>query len=343
MTVIDDRAEYANAENLPDADHIIVRSIGEAMTEIPVRNDSYVVIVSRGHKDDAEALKAIIKKEMAYTRMIGSRKKIRLMKAKFIEEGWATKEEFDRVHAPIGIEIGSVSVQEIALSIAAQLVQVRASSRSGKKREIISSVILAAGESRRMGEPKMLMPFGDSTILATVITNAMNSAIDHVHVVLGAGAEGVGKSIDGQNVVQVINSDFRSGMLSSVQAGLRSLPNATTAVMILLGDQPMISSSIMDRLAERYKRSEKTIFIASANGKKGHPVIFAAKYIPEILSYGPDDSLRKLYKNHPNEVEEMETANPEILRDIDTRGDYENEILILAQIDVSNGRTGKHK
>ncbi|MEX0981519.1 MAG: XdhC family protein [Bacteroidales bacterium] len=350
VTVMDDRPDYANSENIPDAHHIIVKPIGEAVSEIPKSQDTFIVIVTRGHQDDAEALKACIRHDLPYIGMIGSRKKIRTLKEKFIKEGWAEQEEFERVHAPVGIEIGSVTVQEIALSISAQLVQVRSTVRNGKKREIIASVILAAGESRRMGKPKMLLPFGKSTIIGTVISNALNSVSDHVSVVLGADAKDIEDNIAElelpqgeikmqqlarkmqqreikiqQQVKTVLNQDFLNGMLSSVQAGLRSLPPATTAVMILLGDQPMISAEIMDRLIERYKQSEKDIIIASVNGKRGHPMIFSAKYIPEILVYGPKNSLRDLPEKNPGEVEELETGNPVILRDIDTPKDYENE------------------
>jgi molybdenum cofactor cytidylyltransferase len=284
--------------------------------------------VTRGHKDDADALKACIKSDIPYIGMIGSRKKIRLVKEKLIAGGWATREEFDRIHAPIGIEIGSVTVQEIALSIAAQLVQVRSAARKGKKRERIASVILAAGESRRMGKPKMLLPFGSSTIIGTVAGNAQNSITDHVRVVLGADADMIRENLAGQKVEQVVNRDYRDGMLSSAQAGLRSLPEATTAVMILLGDQPMISVEIMDRMIDQYKQSEKKILIASTDGRRGHPLIFSATYIPEILTYAKEDSLRNLTANHPGEVEEAETGKQEILRDIDTPQDYKNEMSI---------------
>jgi xanthine dehydrogenase accessory factor len=125
VTVIDDRAEYANSENLPDASHIIVRDIGDAMQQIGKNDDSYVVIVTRGHKDDAAALRPCIASELAYTGMIGSRKKISAMRVSFIENGWATAEQWDRIYAPVGLEIKSQTVEEIAISIAAQLVLVR--------------------------------------------------------------------------------------------------------------------------------------------------------------------------------------------------------------------------
>jgi xanthine dehydrogenase accessory factor len=325
VTVIDDRAEFANAQNLPDADYIIAKPIGKAMSEIPKTSYTYVVIVTRGHHDDATALKACIGHDLPYIGMIGSRKKIRTLKGKFITEGWSTREAFEKVHAPIGLEIGSVSVQEIALSISAQLVQVRSAVRKGKKREQVTSVILAAGESSRMGKPKMLLPYGDSTMIGTVAGNATNAVGDHVRVVLGANAEAIRDTIADLEVETVLNPGYQRGMLSSVQAGIRNLPPGTTAVMILLGDQPMIRTHIMDRLIEQYKQSEKTILVASANGKRGHPVIFSTDYIPEILAYGPDGMLRQLLEKHSGEVEELETGHEEILRDIDTPADYENE------------------
>jgi xanthine dehydrogenase accessory factor len=125
VTVIDDRPEFANKEKLPEADSIIVDDIGKAMQAISISPDTYIVIVTRGHKNDADALRQCIDSRAAYVGMIGSARKIELMREKFLQEGWATSTQWDRVHAPIGVEIQSKTVQEIAVSIAAQLVLVR--------------------------------------------------------------------------------------------------------------------------------------------------------------------------------------------------------------------------
>jgi xanthine dehydrogenase accessory factor len=129
VTIIDDRQEYANKENIPDADHVIVNNIGESMRQLAKNSDTYVVIVTRGHKDDAEALKPCIGSDLAYTGMIGSRKKIAAMKASFLEKGWTETKEWDKIYAPVGIDIKSQTVEEIAVSIAAQLVLVRNSKK----------------------------------------------------------------------------------------------------------------------------------------------------------------------------------------------------------------------
>ena len=125
VTVVDDRPEFANKEKLPDADHIIVDEIGKAIQNFPVSSYTYLVIVTRGHRHDAAALRQSITSEAAYIGMIGSIRKIKLMRKKFLEEGWATPHQFDRIYAPIGIDIHSKTVEEIAISIAAQLVFVR--------------------------------------------------------------------------------------------------------------------------------------------------------------------------------------------------------------------------
>jgi xanthine dehydrogenase accessory factor len=125
VTVIDDRPEYANAENIPDADHIIVSDIGKALGDLKKSDDTFVVIVTRGHKDDADALKPCIGSNLAFIGMIGSKNKIALMKSSFIEKGWASIKEWDSVYTPVGLNINSKTVEEIAISIAAQLILLR--------------------------------------------------------------------------------------------------------------------------------------------------------------------------------------------------------------------------
>jgi xanthine dehydrogenase accessory factor len=125
VTVIDDRAEFADTERIPEADEIIVGPIGESVTGIEDSPDNYFVIVTRGHQKDGEALLAALGRPAAYVGMIGSRTKIELMRHESIETGRATAEDWARIHAPIGLDIGSKTVEEIAVSIAAELVLVR--------------------------------------------------------------------------------------------------------------------------------------------------------------------------------------------------------------------------
>ena len=125
VTIIDDRAEFANKKNIPDAEFIIVENIGQALQKLKKSSDTYIVIVSRGHEDDAGALKVCIGSEAGYIGMIGSKNKVATMRRDFIDKGWATEQQWESVHTPVGIDINSRTVEEIALSIAAQLIQVK--------------------------------------------------------------------------------------------------------------------------------------------------------------------------------------------------------------------------
>ena len=125
ITVIDDRPEYASRERFGEGAALIVADIEPAVREFPVSADTYIVIVTRGHSHDAEALQACIHSPATYIGMIGSRHKVALMRERFLSAGWASAQEWERVRAPIGLKIGSRTVEEIAVSIAAELIQIR--------------------------------------------------------------------------------------------------------------------------------------------------------------------------------------------------------------------------
>jgi len=125
VSVVDDRSEFASKKHIPDADNLIIKDISEALKEENPGPDTYIVIVTRGHSHDGEALKACIGSNAAFIGMIGSSNKVEIMKKQFLEEGWATPEQWSSVYTPIGLPIGSKTVQEIAISIAAQLIEVR--------------------------------------------------------------------------------------------------------------------------------------------------------------------------------------------------------------------------
>jgi xanthine dehydrogenase accessory factor len=125
VTVVDDRAEFTEPALYPEQTKTQCGDIPEKIAELSVGNDTYVVVVTRGHKLDAEVLEACIHAPVAYIGMIGSRRKVALIRKNFIESGIATAEEFDRVFTPIGLDIGAVTVPEIAASITAELIAVR--------------------------------------------------------------------------------------------------------------------------------------------------------------------------------------------------------------------------
>jgi xanthine dehydrogenase accessory factor len=125
VLVWDDREGYAAKNNLPDADQILNGTIEKTLEKIIIDRNTYVVLLTHGHKKDIDVLKSVIDSDAGYIGMIGSRKKIILVREQFLKEGWATPEQWDRIYAPVGLDIHAVTVQEIAVSIAAELIQVR--------------------------------------------------------------------------------------------------------------------------------------------------------------------------------------------------------------------------
>ena len=125
ITVIDDRAEFTRPELFPEGTGTRCGDVGEEIARLPFDADTYAVIVTRDHAHDAEALAACLGRPSAYVGMIGSRRKVTLMRQDFIKSGRATAAALDCVYAPIGLDIGSRTVPEIAASIVAQLIAVR--------------------------------------------------------------------------------------------------------------------------------------------------------------------------------------------------------------------------
>lgn len=188
------------------------------------------------------------------------------------------------------------------------------------------AIVLAAGESRRMGQPKMLLPFDSKTIIETVIAAILESQIENILVVVGANQEAVSDTIREMPVQIVFNPDFSTGMLSSVQVGFKSLPQDASAALVLLGDQPSISAGVIDRVCEAFFASKRSIAVPVFHGKRGHPVAIDVKYGDEIQTLLPDVGLRQVLRAHPEEILEVPIDYEGILEDIDNEQDYKRAV-----------------
>ena len=186
------------------------------------------------------------------------------------------------------------------------------------------AVILAAGSSRRMGSQKLLLPFGQNTIIGTVIDNVLNSSVDHVMVVLGANQEKIREAIGNLPVQFCYNKEHEQGMLSSVICGIRALPQEAVAALIFLGDQPGIPPAVANSVIDAYMEELIGIVIPVHNHRRGHPLLVDMKYRKEIEHLDLEEGLRALRHHFPDDVMEVEVEEPGILVDIDTREDYKN-------------------
>ena len=186
------------------------------------------------------------------------------------------------------------------------------------------ALILAAGSSRRMGSQKLLLPYGQSTIIETVIDNVLNSSIDHVMVVLGANQEEIQDTLEHKPVQFCHNRKHEQGMLSSVIYGIRALPPDAVTALIYLGDQPGIHPAVTNTVIETYSEELFGIVIPVHMHRRGHPLLVDMKYRKEIEKLDLEAGLRSLRHHFPEDVLEVEVDEPGILVDIDTREDYKN-------------------
>jgi molybdenum cofactor cytidylyltransferase len=187
---------------------------------------------------------------------------------------------------------------------------------------MLSAILLAAGKSQRMGKLKQLMPFGKSTIIEQAIDNLLSSAVDETIVVVGYRAEEIEKTIAARAVKIAVNPDYPQGMSTSIIAGLKLVSSQAQAVMLALGDQPLVDSQTINRLIAEFSRHDKGIAVPTYKGKRGHPVIFAIKYKPELLKLKGDIGAREIIRHHPDDVLEVAVASESVIADIDTRDDY---------------------
>lgn len=190
----------------------------------------------------------------------------------------------------------------------------------------ISGILLAAGLSTRMGEPKQLLPFGESTIVETVVDSMLASKFDEVIVVIGHCATQIQEQLSERPVKIVFNPDYHDGMLTSAQAGIRTL-KASNAFALMLVDQPFITSALIDQVIDAYVRTDKGIALPSYNYKRGHPVVFNQRYTDDILALGVESGgVRTLFKRYADDIHYVPVDTDRVLRDIDYREDYERAL-----------------
>ena len=188
------------------------------------------------------------------------------------------------------------------------------------------AIILAAGESKRMGFPKMLLPFNGISMLENVIRNIKGSVIDNTLVILGAEREALTELVSKSSVTYCFNDNYKEGMLSSVKCGFRNLPSDFEAVLVFQGDQPFISSKVINMVIEGYRSSGKGIVIPVYEKKRGHPILIDRKYRKEIETLDKQEGLRSLSRKFSEDVMEVKTDDRGILRDFDTYDEYKKEL-----------------
>lgn len=191
---------------------------------------------------------------------------------------------------------------------------------------MICAIVLAAGCSSRMGTQKLLLPFGQSTVISHIVNQLIKSKVQNTYVVVGHQAEQVTEELSDKPVTIIHNPEYKTGMLSSVRAGIRDISQEYDAMLIALGDQPSITSNLIDEMIRHYSATDRKIIVPNYNDKRGHPILFSSIFRDEILTNFDDIGLRGLLRAHDSDIYEMNVSDISVVSDMDYPDDYQREI-----------------
>jgi molybdenum cofactor cytidylyltransferase len=185
----------------------------------------------------------------------------------------------------------------------------------------VAAVVLAAGSSSRLGQPKQLAPIAGRPALAYTLDALRASAVGSIVLVLGHAADAVTASLDLTGVTVVRNEEYAEGQSTSVRAGIKALPDAVGAALMVVGDQPMLSPAVVDKIVGVFTETGGPFIVPLYDGEWGNPVLLARATWPLLDGLKGDTGARPILRKHMDMVLEVPVEGS-LLDDIDTPEDY---------------------
>jgi molybdenum cofactor cytidylyltransferase len=182
----------------------------------------------------------------------------------------------------------------------------------------VAGVLLAAGMSTRLGQPKQLLPFRGHTLLRHAAETGLAAGLDPLVVIIGAEAAAMRRELAGLPVLVVENPRYAEGQSTSLRAGLAALPRDVAAVVTLLVDMPGVDAPLIQALVAAWEASGAPIVRPAHAGRPGNPVLFAAWLLPELARAEGDEGGRPVLRAHAADVQLLPVENPGVLQDVDT-------------------------
>ena len=191
---------------------------------------------------------------------------------------------------------------------------------------MIAAIVLAAGQSRRMGQPKLLLPWKDTTVLEHVLATLKVGSVDRRLVVTGHAGKAIQEAVRDREIIFISNDDYAQGeMLSSIQCGLRALGEEIEAALIVLGDQPQLRAGTVQAVLGAYRETRPGLVVPSHSHRRGHPWLADRALWPALLALSPAGTPREFLQAQADLIRYVEIADDSILRDIDTPEEYQRE------------------
>jgi len=191
---------------------------------------------------------------------------------------------------------------------------------------MIAAVVLAAGQSKRMGSPKMILPWGDTTVIGRVIAVLQEAGVAEICAVTGGVHEQVEAALKGKGVRLVFNPRFEQDeMAISLQVGLANLSVQAQAALVVLGDQPQIQPQVVCTIMQVYEAQQASLVVPSYQMRRGHPWLIDRALWPEVMALQPPRTLRDVLTAQPERILYVPVDTDSVLRDLDTPADYQRE------------------
>lgn len=190
----------------------------------------------------------------------------------------------------------------------------------------LAAVVVAAGQSRRMGRPKLTLPWGNITIIEQVVEVLIQCNLHPIVVVTGGNDREIREVISAKPVLFVKNTRYESSeMVDSVKIGINSLPPETDAVMIVLGDQPQIHPSVVQAIIDAFHSTHSSLVVPSYRMRRGHPWLVEKSLWQEITRLPEEFTLRDFLNQHNELIHYISVDTSSILSDIDTPDEYSQQ------------------
>jgi molybdenum cofactor cytidylyltransferase len=186
----------------------------------------------------------------------------------------------------------------------------------------ITGIILAAGSSSRMGQPKQLLDWGGRPLVQVAAEHALAARLNDLMVVTGAAQEQVVAALAGLPLRFIHNPHYAQGQSTSLRVGVAALHAETDAALVLLGDQPFVTAEIIDLIIDHWLATKAAIVAPRYQGQRGNPVLFSRSVIPELLAITGDQGARTLLAARSTEIAYVDCDDPRPLIDIDTPEEY---------------------
>jgi molybdenum cofactor cytidylyltransferase len=197
---------------------------------------------------------------------------------------------------------------------------------------MVSAILLGAGESKRMGRNKLLLPWRGKTLLEHCVDTLLRSKIKEVIVVLSDKSKEMRSPLEKSSFFMrkklkvTMNPQYRRGMSTSIKKGIQGVDPRSDGILIALGDQPFLKTRTVNALIRAFNQGRGEIIVPSFKKRKGHPVIFHRRFEKELLRLREDVGGKSILQKYSKNVKAVPVKSEGVIKDIDTRKDYDGEL-----------------